>query len=152
MLFGSTIVLFLNIEGRYGVSVLLANRRLQVLIARELLHRCDWMFQFNTWGSALGDQPQRQLRRPDFQHRAVLTHIGIADDEMEPPVFVPNRVGLVPRIKNWPIVHCIDAQIRFHKISPLRQLIVAWHESGLLSLYADFSCSCKDLPADKKRQ
>ena len=76
----------------------------------------------------------------------------IADDEMEPPVFVPNRVGLVPRIKNWPIVHCIDAQIRFHKISPLRQLIVAWHESGLLSLYADFSCSCKDLPADKKRQ
>ena len=110
------------------------------------------MFQFKHWGRVARDQLQRQLRRPDFQRRAVLTHIGIADDEMEPSIFLPNRVRFVPRIQNRPVVHRIDAQIRFHKISSLRQLIVTRHEPAFLTFHTDLAGPGNDLPAHKERQ
>ena len=71
---------------------------------------------------------------------------------MEPSIFFPNRVRFVPRIQNRPVVHRVDAQIRLHKVGSLGQLIVARHESALLTFHADLAGSSNDLPADKERQ
>ena len=152
MLLGREVVLLLNVEARDGAAVLLTNRRLQILIARQLLHRSDGMFQFKSRGNLARDQFQCQLRRPDFQRRGVLAHIGIADDEMEPSIFFPNRVRFVPRIQNRPVVHRVDAQIRLHEVGSLRQLIMARHEPAFLTFHTDFAGSSNDLPADKERQ
>src|SRR4026209_3024198 len=110
------------------------------------------MLQFNNWGGGARDKSQPQLRRSDFQRRSILAHVGIAVDEMEPPILFPNRMRLVPRIQNRPVVHRVDAQIRLHEIGSLRQLIMAWHESALLAFHPNFSGAGNDLSADKEWQ
>ena len=146
------IILFLNIQACNRAAVLLADRRLQILIARQLLHCRDRLFQLKHRSSPSRDQLQGQLRRPDFQGRSVFAHIGIANDEMEPPILLPHRMGLVPRIQNRPVMHRINAQIRLHKVGPLRELIGTGHKSALLPLHPHFACSRNNLSADQKGQ
>src|SRR5690349_23658954 len=133
----SLAVILLKLQSRKPPSVLETNDCFQVRIARQLFHRSHRLIQLDVSYSPSLDEVEHEPGRPDLQRRRILAHVGIADDEMEPAIFSAVGMGLVPGIENRPVVHRIDAQLRFHKISALRELIPSWNVTGLLCFSPD---------------
>src|SRR5262245_20873860 len=59
---------------------------------------------------------------------------------------------LVAGIEDGPIVHRIDAQVRFHEVSALRKLIGSRNKARLLGFDTDFPCARNHLPTHEERQ
>ena len=145
-------VLLLNSQAGDRPSILQPHGRFEIGIARQLLDGGHRLLQLYQRSCAPLEQIEHQPGGPDFERRGVLAEVGVTDNQMQPPILCPVRMGLVARIENGPVVHRVHTQLRFHKIRPLRELKGARHKAGLLGFHTHLPCAGDHLAADQERQ
>ena len=93
------------------------------------------------------DHPQHKRRRPDFQIIAILRHVGIADNHMQPPVIFFVGVGFVAGIDDAAVVRGGAGNFLADVVGALRHRIIA----AVPFFLNDFARAGINLARDKKR-
>ena len=97
------------------------------------------------------DQLEDQCGGADLQRRGDLAHVGIADDDVKPPVKADVRVRLIPGIDDGAAIHRVDGTKDAEKIRTLRNLKDPLLALRILAFDAHLARAGVNLARDQKR-
>ena len=94
------------------------------------------------------DHGQDDRRGPDLQVVRHLRHVGVAHDDVEPPVLLGVGVRLVPGVDDGAGVHGLQADLRLEEVRALGDLVLGVLE---VVLRPDLARAREDLARDQER-
>ena len=97
------------------------------------------------------DHLQDDRGGPELQVRGHLAHVGVADDDVEPPVLVGIGMRLVAGVDDRPLQRRFQAHLGFEEVRALAELVAMAVPLVPRCLASQLARSRVDLPGDQER-
>ena len=123
-----------------------------ILIATNRFRRVNRLRDFQLRRFPALNQFQHQRGRAQLHRRRPLTHVGVANNDVEPAILAGIGVRLIPRIHQRAAIHGVDADQNAKEIRSLRNLKYPGLTGRALRFNPHLAGASKNLSRDQKRE